>query len=238
MSTRLPRRGALLRPLALPLLFVSAALVLVACSGNDSTNGASGFGSSATSSGSPATSTTPAAAISAATPVPTATTTPAPTSTGTPTSPTATPTPAPGALTDLAPCSSQTYFTKIKSSNGVPTIAYKGVSHGTPILFPFETGSVKHVDSGANGISVTFDVPGVGVLIVGTADMNGLERAYGQVARGQVIGHFGGVYPDEANQPLSGYQAYAQVLEQDPAATSIQVTGQALDPQVNGCISP
>ena len=239
MSIRLLCRRAIPRPMFLFLLLGAVAL-LAACSGNDSNNGASGAGSNAASSRATPTSTERSASISAATPVPTATATPEPqASSAAAPAPTATPAPATGALTDLAPCAAQTFYTRIVSSAGVPTLAYKGVPGGTSILFPFESGSVKLVDASANGIAVTYDVPGVGLLIVGAADEEGLDRGYGSVSRGQVIGHFGGVYPDEVNQPLSGFQAYAQVLAQDPNNTnSNQATGKALEPQVTGCIAP
>ena len=242
MLTRHLPSGALLRPFVLPILLVGAIALVTACSDDATRNGASGPSTSApTSSGaSPAATPTgtvqPTAAISAATPIATATVTPAPASAAPP-APTATPALPAVSLSDLAPCAAETYYSTITSTDGVPTLAYQGVPEGTPILFPFETGTVSLIDSSANGITVTYEVPGIGRLIVGAADTSGLNHVYRPLVRGQVIGHFGGAYPREAGQPMPGYQAYAQVISVQPGA-NVPVPGRAIEPQVGGCITP
>ncbi|HEX5369592.1 MAG TPA: hypothetical protein VFY10_09285 [Dehalococcoidia bacterium] len=244
MPTRLLRNRGLLRLFALPLLVTGAVAFVAACSGESNNNGASGASASGSNaiSSSPTPMDTPATAvISSASPVATstATTNTAPVQASGAAAPTATPAPATTSLTDLAPCSSETYYTKVVSSDGVPILAYKDVPQGTSILFPFDSGTVQLVDSSANGMTVSYNVPGVGLLTVGTADSEGLERGYGSVTRGQVIGHFNGVYPDEIDQPLPGYQAYAEIVGQQPSATGpTQVTGQPIDPQITACITP
>jgi hypothetical protein len=251
MSTRLAKiEGSVsgpLRRLALPLLLLGVVAFAMACSDTEKKSASSGASDSAgnavassAGSGTPEANQQPAV-VSSASPIATLNPTATPDTNAAAANPMPSPTPTPQAATlaDLVPCSGQTYFSQALSNDGVPILVYRGVPVGTPILFPFESGKIRHVDASETGITLTFDVPGVGVVTLGASGSNSLDRNFVGVVRGQQIGTFGAGFPDAVDQPLPGAQLYLVAGSNEPITIdSTFYSGQPLEPHVSGCITP
>src|SRR5690606_19312009 len=98
-------------------------------------------------------------------------------------------------LADMVPCGEdETYYEEVVLEDGVHVYTYKGVPEGTPIVFPFEDGRVRHVDARAGGINIAYDVEGVGVFSVFAAGSSSLDRNVAHATKGEVIGHFNGEF--------------------------------------------
>jgi hypothetical protein len=243
MSTRLARFEAaslsVFRRVALPALLLGVLALVAACSDDEANKSAAGTPGSSGDSVASSAGGTPrpgesTAAISGASPIasPSATATVAPAASGTP--------PIQAVeLSDLVPCSGSTYFEALMTGDGVPILAYKDVPQGTPVLFPFESGKVLLVDSSDVGISITYDVPGVGVLTILASGDKTLDRSVDNPRRGTRIGSFNGAFDDQADEPLPGLQLYAIVGTKAPVTTgATRFSGQPLEPRVTGCVKP
>jgi hypothetical protein len=183
--------------------------------------------------------TTPAAATATSQPQPGGTLAPASPSPAVTVTVQAPPQATPGvaAMLDMAPCAEEKYYEVQTAGGGVPALTYKGVPEGTPILFPFQEGRLKHVDAREGAILLFYEVEGVGVLSVQAAGSNTLDRLVAHPVAGTVIGHFAGTFGEEETDVFEGYQLFAVAGTTDLVVIGDQLfAGEPLQLQVEDCV--
>jgi hypothetical protein len=232
-------RPRLRRPAAAVLLLAAAVALSVAvsaCFGDDEDDDAAPLtGSLVTVTAAPASaSATSQPATSAGTLAPAATATPLPTVA---VNPPVQSTAGVAAMLDMAPCAAVAHYQVQTFDNGVPALTYKDVPQGTPILFPFEEGTLRHVDARAGAIVLVYDVEGVGVFTVQSSGPNSLDPLVSHPVAGTVIGHFEGPFEKEATHAFEDYQLFAAASTTDVIVVGDQLyQGEALNLEVKDCI--
>jgi hypothetical protein len=142
------------------------------------------------------------------------------------------------ALLDLAPCGTQATHEVQTYGDGIPALTYKDVPAGTPIVFPFEEGTLRQADARADAIVAVYEVEGVGLFSVHVAGSNSLDRLVTHPVAGTVIGHFGGPLEKESTDVFQGYQLFAVASTDELVVVGGQrYLGVALGLDVEGCVT-
>lgn len=138
---------------------------------------------------------------------------------------------------DLAPCGQTAAYEEIELPGHVPALTYKDVPTGTPILFPFEHGDLRHVDAKEGAISLVYEVEDVGVVTFKAAGSSSLIRNIREPVAGTVIGHFGESFGDEERDVFADAQLYAVAGTEEMTLVGDEYfAGQPLDPEVTDCL--
>lgn len=141
------------------------------------------------------------------------------------------------AMYDFAPCGQQASHEEVALPGQVPALTYKEVPTGTPILFPFEHGDLRHVDAKEGAISLVYEVDDIGVVTIKAAGSGSLIRNIREPVAGTVIGHFGQVFGDEERDVFADAQLYAVAGTEEMVIVGDEYyAGQALDPEVTDCL--
>ena len=138
---------------------------------------------------------------------------------------------------DLAPCGNDALYDEVELPGHVPALTYKDVPPGTPILFPFEHGNLRHVDAKEGAISLIYDIDGVGVFTIKAAGSTSLIRNLREPVAGTVIGYFGDVFGEEERSEFAETQVYAVAgTEEMHMIGDEYYAGQPLDPEITDCL--